>query len=573
MGDEEKDLEGIGPSEEDLEAELEAELDKLSLDDEINEEDLLGEEELVIDGSVDLEGLGDDEPEEILEVEEPPTFEAETVTEDVPEELELEDALPQEEPVEPLGGADLGDDAESEEISLDDLASGLEEELEVIEQEETRGAEPELEAPDSDLDELMSEADLSPEVEKDEPLEIEPEAEALELEVEEEEPLELDTESLELDTEEIETDLGPAEEPAAAEAGEDELLSELEVMDIPDGEEEPVGAAEETDEEEIIFPTDEQMGIVGGPEEGKAETSEAAAVTEGAEVDETDMSFLEELEGETGQVAEEEIEEGEDEEVHEPVFEVEDEDEVEHEDEGKRSSPLVLIAGAIVLIAGIGYLWWSGMYRDLPVVGPLLGGGEPVEEFLVEEMPMPSAETPTPGEQALPEVSVVPVEPEAAGPVLEVDGPLFPYAVHTSSFKRLWLANREVVRLNRAGFSAFRAYTNVPGRGWFHRVYVPEAGSPSAGLNLANRMKAGGVSAFAETRNVPFGCLLGVYNDRAAAEARITELRESGYSPYIEAEAGDKLRLYVGAFGSSDECGDLAAKLDSDDIPHRIVER
>jgi cell division septation protein DedD len=232
-----------------------------------------------------------------------------------------------------------------------------------------------------------------------------------------------------------------------------------------------------------------------------------------------------------------------------------------------------VIAGAIVLVAGVGYLWWSGFYRDLPVIGPLFGGGESVEEFLVEELPLPSAETsaPEPSEPSLPEVSVVPVEP--AGPILDVAGPLFPYAVHTGSFKRLWLANREIVRLNRAGFNAFRAYTNVPGRGWFHRVYIAEAGSPADGRALADRMKAGGISEFAETRNVPFGCLLGVYSNRPAAEARITQLREMGYSPYLEAEGGGKFRLYEGAFTTSAESGDLAAKLEADNIPHRIVER
>jgi cell division septation protein DedD len=166
---------------------------------------------------------------------------------------------------------------------------------------------------------------------------------------------------------------------------------------------------------------------------------------------------------------------------------------------------------------------------------------------------------------------VVPVEP--AGPVLEADGPIYPYAVHTNSFKRLWLANREIVALNKAGFTAFRAYTNVPGHGWFHRVYVAEVKNPAEGRTLSRRIKATGITNFTETRNVPYGCLLGVYNDKASADGRVRELREMGYSPYLEADAGGRFRLYVGAYATSEECGDLAGKLESDDIPHRITER
>jgi len=551
---EEKEKDDIEKEEEG--EELDADIEKL-LEEEI--ESAAGETE---GAEEEGEAVGED-----LEIEEPMGFEDEIIEEETPEELEVEEDVPE------------AEKEEDEELSLEDLATNLEEELAVLEEKEMEaeavkeeeeeeetaaetGEEVAQEVQEETEDETAPVEEVEPEPEEPAEKEAAGEIEIRDIAAEAEETAETEETGEAEEVKEPEEEQPPQEEPAAEAEEGPEFAPPWEESTVSDEFQEETATGEEQEQAETVSwkaeaETAPEPGTVGEREEPEEKSGEEAA-----EEVEPDLSFLEEREGE------EEVKE-------EPYLEYEEEEE---EETPKRSSRWILLAGiAVVIVAGL-YAWRSGNLSKLPVVGAFFGPKVPGEgEFVVEELPgppqAPGTETPQPPAPAQPAPAVPEVPRRPAGPVLTVSGPLFPFAVHISSFKNLWLANREVVRLNRAGYTAFRVYTDVPGKGWFHRVYVGLVADVRSGRRLADELKAKGLAKFAQVRSLPYGCLLDVVPDRATAEDKIIKLKEMGYSPYVEEEAPGKLRLYVGAFATAEACKPLGKKLESDNMPYRVAQR
>ena len=222
----------------------------------------------------------------------------------------------------------------------------------------------------------------------------------------------------------------------------------------------------------------------------------------------------------------------------------------------------------------------------LEVAKPTAPG--PIPEPVTTEAPAPAQSLPAPPQQEPPRVEPAPVKtaqnPQTpaptsrpssspppqpivqgkssslAGPEAPDSSSRYPYSIYLGSYQTQEMAKKTTEKYKEEGSPAYWTKVKLGDKGVWYRVYAGYFRNEAEAKDYVSRKQL----KDAEVKVTRYAVLIGVFPNRAEAEARSSALIELGFPAYVIPEPQGKMRLYSGAFitkqGADVALSELASK-------------